>query len=278
VIDLHLHTTASDGACSPQELVGFLQAAGVHTFAVTDHDTMAAVPETTRLAVDVGLRVVAGIEITAVWEERDVHVLGYFVPAGAPHLDDFLRAQRADRLRRLHAMVARLGELGTPVDERPIVERAQQTSGRSIGRPDLACALVDAGHVTSVDEAFERFLGFGCPAYVSRRGATPAEVVRLLCDIGAASSLAHPGLTKVDDIIPDLARAGLTALEAYHGDHDADTRDRYLRVAAEHGLAVTGGSDYHGGSSHRHGVLGVAGVPAAEFERFCERAGRRVCR
>lgn len=275
MIDLHLHTTASDGACSPHELVTCLQAAGVHTFAVTDHDTMAAVPETTRLAADARLQVVAGIEITAVWAARDVHVLGYFVPAGAPRLDDFLRAQRADRVRRLHAMAARLAELGAPIDARPMVERAAQTPGRSIGRPDLARALVVAGHVTSVDEAFDRFLGFGRPAYLPRRGATPVDVVGLLTDIGAASSLAHPGLTNVDDIIPDLARAGLTALEAYHGDHDADVRDRYLRVAAEHGLAVTGGSDYHGGSSYRHGVLGVAGLPAAEFERFCERAGRK---
>jgi predicted metal-dependent phosphoesterase TrpH len=253
-----------------------VRGAGIQTLAVTDHDTIAAIADTRRLAGEAGLRFIDGIEISAVWQERDVHVLGYFVPPDHPALTEFLRAQRTDRVRRVHEMAARLADLGAPIDIGPILRRAQEATGRAVGRPDVARALLDAGHVISIADAFDRHLSRGCPAYVARCGATPADVVRLLAEIGAASSLAHPGLSRVDEIIPGLSAAGLTALEAYHGDHDEAAVSRYVRMAGELGLGLTGGSDYHGECSHRVASLGRAGPPADAFEAFCRRAGRNA--
>lgn len=270
MIDLHLHTTASDGSCPPGELVARVRAAGISVMAVTDHDTGAALAEIARLAPEAGILAVPGIEITAVWRGRDVHVLAYFIDPTTPALDAFLRRQRADRERRGRAIAARLDDLGLPVDIERIIGDARPAA---VSRPLIAAALVAAGHAGTVDEAFDRYLGEGGRAYVPRIGATPDEVVALVNAEGGAASLAHPGVTGVDEIIPRLTERGLAALEAYHPDHDAETVEVYLAMADRLGLAVTGGSDYHGTPDVAR-QLGDAALPLRDFERFCRRAGR----
>jgi hypothetical protein len=263
MIDLHLHTTASDGTDTPAALVGVCRDAGITTMAVTDHDTVAALAGSEAEAGRAGIRFVPGIEITAAWHGRDVHVLGYFLDPASPALRQFLDAQVADRIRRAREVGVRLAALGAPIDVEALI--AQQ-NGQPLLRPHIAAALVEAGHVENGVEAFERYVGEGKPAYVPRRGATPAEVVDVIRNAGGISSMAHPGITGTDDIIPALAAAGLDALEAYHTDHSADDTARYLALARRSGLAVTGGSDFHGHRSAHSNGLGSVQLPAADFE------------
>ena len=272
LIDLHLHTTASDGRSSPDLLVREVVAAGITTFAVADHDTVAAVPIVRQLAQDARLGLISGVEITAVHNGRDVHMLGYFFDAESPSLLQFLEDSRSDRLRRARLMCEKLAACGVPVSFDELLQQAGPTSGKSIARPLVAKALLRAGHVATVQEAFDRFLAEGGPAYVARTGASPAEVVRLIADAGGITSLAHPGPLGRDELIEPLVAAGLAALECYHSEHDEATTERYLALARTYDLAVTGGSDFHGAGDRRADAFGRVGLPQDCFDRFAERA------
>lgn len=273
-IDLHLHTTASDGRCTPRELVERAAQAGLTTLAVTDHDTTAAIDEAQQRAAERGIDAISGIEITALDEGRDLHVLGYFFDPRHEALDRFLATQRAARLARAHAIGDRLAALGMPIDLGPVVARASGDGRRSIGRPLIARAMVDAGHVADTHEAFDRWLGAGCPAFVPRSGAPPKVVIGIIHDAGGVASLAHPGKLRREPQIPPLAEAGLDAVEVFHPDHDAPLVERYLGVARDFGLLMTGGSDFHGDPAH--GLEpGSVTLPAREFERLRRAADAR---
>jgi 3',5'-nucleoside bisphosphate phosphatase len=247
--------------------------AGIRTFAVADHDTVAAVGEAGRLASDAGLECVPGIEITAVHDARDVHVLGYFIDERSTELLAFLEASRADRLRRARVMCDRLAELGAPIDFDELLARAGgPNSGKAIARPVVARALLEAGHVETVQEAFDRFLAEGQPAYCPRIGAAPSEVVEVIARAGGLASLAHPGPLGRDDLIEPLARAGLAAIECFHSEHDTETTERYLALARRLDLGVTGGSDFHGPGTRRAERLGRVGLPQSYFDAFRARA------
>jgi predicted metal-dependent phosphoesterase TrpH len=273
VIDLHLHTTASDGRSSPEQLVHEAREAGLTTIAVTDHDTTAAVSAVMAVAATLNIETVAGIEITAVHGGRDVHMLAYFLDPHAGELAAFLARQREDRRRRVVTMLESLERLGLSVDQTAIRERASGEAGRAIGRPMVAEALMRAGHVRSIAEAFDRFLAEGRPAYVPRRGAPPHQVLALVAGAGGLTSLAHPGKLRRDEIIPELVEAGLAAIEVHHPDHDPLDVNRYRRMAESYGLLVTGGSDYHGPGSGRTAGLGRVTLPREDFDRLADRAG-----
>ena len=277
MIDLHLHTTASDGALSPSELVSRARAAHLSIIAITDHDTTAGTCAAREAALAADLELIPGIEISAVAGGRDIHLLGYFIDPESPALAAFLETQRGERLRRLNAMGDRLAALGCSIDLAPILEIAQR--GRSVGRPQVADALVRDGHAGSRDEAFASFLEFGAPAFVPRCGASPEDVIRVVHEAGGVVSMAHPGVTKRDDLIPSMAAAGLDALEVRHSDHAEADETRYRALAAALGLAVTAGSDYHGDVGRRAAKLGTVVMPSADFEilwRAVER--RRIAR
>jgi hypothetical protein len=271
VIDLHLHTTASDGTETPAELVSTCRAAGLTTIGVADHDTVAGVAEADAAARAAGLGFVAGIEISSAWRERDIHILGYFIDEQSVELSAFLEAQREDRVRRARVVAALLRDLGAPIDMEALIARAKN---RPVTRPAIAAALVEAGHASTEQDAFDRFVGEGRPAYAARAGATPAAVVRAIRIAGGMSSMAHPGITKEDGLIPELVAAGLDALEVYHPDHEEADVARYRALALACGLALTGGSDYHGTRSHHDYGLGRVTLPADEFAELCRRAGR----
>jgi predicted metal-dependent phosphoesterase TrpH len=271
MIDLHMHTTASDGRCTPEELVQQARDKGIRTMAVTDHDTMASVARATAAARAVGMTCIPGIEITSVHGGKDVHVLAYFLPELSTELTDLLAEQRRNRTERAQLIAERLAAAGAPIDVDALMEAGQALGGKSLARPQIAQALIAAGHVSTVAEAFERYLAEDGPAYVPHRGASPAEVVTLIVRAGGLASLAHPGYTKKDDVIPGLVAAGLGAIEAYHSSHDGQTTARYLEVAGHHGLEVSGGSDYHGEGTRRSEFFGVTGLPAAHFERLVAR-------
>jgi 3',5'-nucleoside bisphosphate phosphatase len=273
LIDLHVHTTASDGALSPSDIVLQARAAGLSHFSITDHDTVAGLEAGGDAARTAGLTLIAGIEISSVADGRDVHVLGYFFDPGAACLHRFLGQQREERLRRVREMGARLAALGVPIDVAPILADADR--GKSVGRPQVATALQSAGHVATRDEAFRRFLESGAPAFVPRCGATPAEVIAIVHDAGGIASLAHPGLTRRDDLIPSLAGAGLDAIEVRHPDHDAATEARYRALAHELGVLVSGGSDFHGDTGYRVPKLGIVTLDSADYDRLREKARRQ---
>lgn len=274
MIDLHSHTTASDGRSTPRELVDRAIAVGITILAVTDHDTMAGLTEASAAAAAVGLDLVPGIEITSVCQGRDAHVLGYFLDPGFSSLQTLVAEQRRRRIERAREIGAALARLGAPIDVDALLASADGRSGRAIARPQIAQCLIAAGHVSSVAEAFERYLGESCPAYVPHTGATPAQVVELIVDGGGFASLAHPGTLKKDDVIPGLVEAGLGAIEAYHSSHDQAATVHYMEMARRLGIVVTGGSDYHGEGVRRAEFFGVVGLPERDYAVFLEKAGR----
>lgn len=273
MIDLHMHTTASDGRSTPEQLVKEILARGITTMAVTDHDTTAAWGEVSAAAVAAGVTCVPGIEITAVASGRDVHMLGYFFDHTHPELVRFLEQQRIDRRRRVHEIAELLARLGVPVNIESVTLTSGHLKGRAWGRPIVAAALVEAGHVSDFHEAFDRYLGEGRPAFIERNGISPAEVVALVARAGGIASMAHPGKTQKDHLIPDLVAEGLPAIEVYHPDHDLADTARYLQMAKTYGVLPTGGSDYHGPGSGRDDALGQVDLPAVDFARLAERGG-----
>ncbi len=267
-----MHTTASDGRCAPDDLVARVAAAGLTTFAVTDHDTVAALPDARRFAADRGLTLVPGIEITAVCDARDVHVLGYWCDETDSDLLAFLVEQRARRVARVERIARALAHAGAPIDIAPLLDDAAARPGAAVGRPGLARALVQAGHAASVQDAFDRLLAEGRPAYVQRRGVAPEEVFALVHRAGGLASLAHPGVTRRDDRLARWADGGADALEVFHSDQGPDDQARYLEAASQLGLAVSGGSDFHGddpaSSRSTRRALGGVTLPQAHFAQL----------
>jgi predicted metal-dependent phosphoesterase TrpH len=268
MIDLHMHTTASDGTSTPGDLAARVHRAGITIFSVTDHDTMAAVPAASAAAAREGLTCIRGIEITTVHDGHDLHMLGYFLDADSPVLIGLLERVRALRRERAVEISDRLANAGAPIDVDALLSTADPGSSRSLARPQIARALIAAGHVATVSEAFDRFLSEGCCAYVPHRGPSPAEGIAAIISAGGVASLAHPGTTNRDTIIPGLAENGLSAIEAHHSAHDAATVERYRALAQSLGLAVSGGSDFHGEGTRRSEFFGVVGLPASDYERL----------
>ena len=268
MIDLHTHTTASDGRCTPAELVARAAAAGVDVLAVTDHDTVAGCGPAAEACAAAEVEFVPGIEITAVVDGADVHVLGYFFDVQSTSLRTFLSEQRKRRVDRVHMMIERLAALGIALDADAILRPGLVDSTKAVGRPWIARALLAAGHVASTKEAFDRWLAHGRPAFVPRVGAAPDEVFARIHDAGGVASLAHPMLVGRDEWIPGFAGAGLDALEAYYAAHDGPATERYLALARRLGLAVSGGSDYHADESHGAVGPGSAALPRHEFDKL----------
>ena len=282
-----MHTTASDGRLTPAELVARAAAAGLTTISVTDHDTVAAIPEVTAAATAVGIRVVPGIELTAIDNGRDVHMLGYFFDPASPPLVELLVSQRGLRISRVREIAARLASLNMNVDVDWILLAAAARPGSSVGRPQIARELVRAGYVDSVQQAFDRWLANGRPAYVERTGPSPSTVVDTIHAAGGVASMAHPGVTRRDDLIEPLIRSGLDALEVYHSDHTPEDVIEYRGKAVRFNALITGGSDFHGeeppgidgkparpGRPHRS-TFGAVRLPANDFAALEERARLR---
>ena len=265
MIDLHTHTTASDGRLAPADLVARAADAGVTVLSVTDHDTTAAAAAVTAACRDAGIEFVPGIEVTAVVDGEDVHILGYFIDPDAATLGAFLAEQRRRRVDRVRQMVARLAELGVTLDADAILAPGVADNSKAAGRPWIARALVSAGVVANTREAFDRYLKRGQPAFVPRIGPLPAEVVAQIHAAGGLASLAHPGLFRRDDLIRSFAAAGLDALEAHHSKHTEEDTARYLGLADSYHLGVSGGSDFHGDPSHDVAGIGGTSLPPERF-------------
>ncbi len=270
--DLHVHSTASDGNLDPADLVSHATALGMTALAITDHDSVAAIPEALAVARDTDLTVIPGVELSASWEELDVHILGYFIDIDDASLLARLTELRQARLARARHMVERLRSAGLKVSIEDVLSLAE---GGSVGRSHVARALVEQGHAEDTSDAFRRLIGRGRPHYVPKPVAEPEMVVRTIVEAGGLPVLAHPGITGVDGLIPQLVSVGLRGIEAYHGEHTPEQCGYYASIAAEHGLLVTGGSDFHGEGAPGSG-MGEVQMPDSVLHDLFAQAGREL--
>ena len=260
--DLHVHSTASDGTVSPRDLVALALERELDVLAIADHDSVEGLPEAFDGAAGTPLTIVPAVELSAVSGSADVHILAYFVDPADPNLAAELTRLRDARHHRAVAMVEALSRAGYRVSLDDVLALSD---GGAVGRSHIARALVGSGAAESVSDAFRRLIGRGKPYYVPKDSSPPGDVVTTVRALGGVPVLAHPGVTAVDSLIPDLIGAGLLGIEAYHADHTAEQRQYYAEMAASLGLLVTGGSDYHGpGGPNPH--LGSVYVPPAAVE------------
>jgi predicted metal-dependent phosphoesterase TrpH len=268
-VDLHTHTRHSDGTTSPSENVALAAAAGLVGIALTDHDTIAGWAEAEAACVRHALRFVPGVELSTERGGASVHLLGYWVDPDHPPFAAECARLRTQRSRRADEVVAKLAALGAPVRRDRIGELA---GSAPIGRPHMAAALVEAGHVADVAAAFDTFLRDGGPAYVAKRALDPVAGVRLIRAAGGVAVLAHPAMSGDADLRPlavELAAAGLAGIEADHPGHDHEQRYAWRQLAAGLMLEVTGSSDFHG--ERKDLRIGQHTTPVRVLEALAER-------
>ncbi|MGI8854697.1 MAG: PHP domain-containing protein [Thermomicrobiales bacterium] len=255
-IELHCHSTASDGTYLPAQVVGMAAARGVRVLALTDHDTTDGIAEAAAEAVRHGMALIPGVELTCSVERGEVHLLGYFVSVSDTTFQAQLARFRHGRDTRGQAIVAKLNALGIPVQW----ERVKAKAGvGAVGRPHVARALSEVGAATSVDDAFNRYLGRGRPAHVERQRLTPVEAVQLVRAAGGVPVLAHPlSVLNLEVTLAEMVPAGLLGIEAYYGAYKPEERGALAEIAAFHHLISTVGSDFHGDV---HGGAVVGGTP-----------------
>lgn len=247
MLDLHLHSTASDGRLAPGDLVRHAHAHGVRVMALSDHDTTDGVAEAQRVGEQLGVRVIPAIELSTDLPGASIHVLGLFLEHEDDAFQTTIRGFRETRLTRAAEMVDALTRLGMPIT----LERVLEIAGEgSVGRPHVAEALLEAGYIQSIDEAFERFIGRGGPAYFEGFRLEPAEGVRLIHSVGGLASWAHPNELDGKDwreFLPAVVAAGIDGLEVYYSkDYGPDVPTQMLDACRTHGLVPTVGSDFHG--------------------------------
>ena len=268
VADLHTHTYHSDGTRSPREVVDVALAHGIEILAISDHDNLAAYFEIKPYADSVGVTLIPAIELSCAFEGVDVHILAYAFDANDERIEQRLRSFRETRHRRGFAIVEKLRQLGCTIDVQRVEELA---AGGALGRPHVARALVEAGYVSSVSEAFDLYLGTGKPACVEKERFQVAEAVALIRAAGGVTSVAHPSsYPDHQALIPQLLDLGVDAIEVLHPDVDALDRERYTNLARFRGRFTTGGSDDHGTVKTTE-TLGTIKVPESTIGPILDR-------
>lgn len=246
-IDLHTHTTASDGSMRPAELVLHARNAGLKAVAVTDHDTVEGLEEAAAEGSKVGIEVLPGVEISADYE-KETHILGYFPNGNYSGIVDVLKQLKKNRDERNPKIIDKLNELGMNIS---MDEVTGEAAGSVIGRPHIAAALLRKGYISSIQEAFEKYLAHGRPAYFKKDKLTPGESIGAINKAGGIPVLAHPismgyGIYRLEKLVAELQSYGLKGIECYYVDYDIEDRTNLLRIARMYDLLVTGGSDFHG--------------------------------
>lgn len=250
VVDLHLHTTCSDGQDTPEELVEAAVAGGYRVISITDHDTVEGVIRGIGAAAGTPLEVIPGIELSALDGDSDIHILGYFIDCHDPEFIRQIAFFKEKRRERAEEIVLTLNRLGLDIQIDTVLRIAH---GAPVGRPHIAEALVSEELVTTYDEAFARYIGTHAPAYVPKYRVSPAEAIGLIRKNGGIPVIAHPGVLNRDEIIGELIGYGLMGIEAVHPLHVPEKQAFYEKLARKHGLVVTGGSDWHGKERRRNG-------------------------
>ncbi len=264
-VDLHLHSTASDGTVPPELVPSAAHAAGIHVMALTDHDTIAGVSAATASGHEIGVRVIAGCEFSVAAWWGELHLLGYFLPLDDADLEAFLVRQRKDREGRITEILTRLANGGVHIKFDAVLAEAKTGS---LGRPHVARAMVNAGIVGSVSEAFDRFLADGKPGFVPRQLVDVTYVVDLVRRLGGVTSAAHLKDRGTRTNLTRLREIGVDAVEVQHPAHDARVSSRLHQDASDLGMLMTGGSDWHGAENPRRVTLGAVDVPYAWLQKI----------
>ena len=273
--DLHLHTFFSDGTFTPEELAGRASRLGFAAIALTDHDTVEGCERAAAACAALQMEFIPGTELTAEHQDTEVHILAYLVDIQNQRLLERIAEFQSVRQNRIHEMVAAFNRLGIPLRAESVFTLADC---KSPGRPHVARALVKEKLIGNLDEAFEKYLKKGRPAWVPKTKMSALEAVELIHRAGGLAVMAHPGLNRTDDIIPDLVAAGLDGIECFHTKHSTVMSERYLEIAEKHGLLVTGGSDCHG-FSKKQPLIGGVKLPYEHVEKLyaAKKAGGGKC-
>jgi predicted metal-dependent phosphoesterase TrpH len=248
MIDLHTHSTASDGKLSPSELIAYAAKVGIEVIALTDHDTLSGLQEARQEAERLGIEFIPGIEISAEYDPGSMHMLGYFVDPEDEDLMETLAWLRGGRDDRNRIILKKLADLGCPLEWDEVASLAE---GETMGRPHIANAMLARGYVATFNEAFDRYLGKGAAVYTDREKMTPERAIEKILQSRGLPVLAHPQTLSLSDedlsdLLARLASFGLSGVEAHYYSHSREETALYCALAEKHGLLVTGGSDFHG--------------------------------
>jgi hypothetical protein len=272
-IDLHMHTRHSDGTSTVADVIDMVRRRNLRAFAITDHDTLAGYFEASEMLDGQGPRLLCGVELSVDMGEgghRDIHILAYEVDPRHEGLRSALESFREQRNRRGRLMVEKLNDLGIDIS----YEQVQRLAGfAAVSRPHVAEAIVEMGHAATTNEAFQRWIGLGGPAYVPKRKFSPQEAIDLIHQAGGAAVLAHPMIDSAIDHLETLVAQGLDGIEVYHSAQKRSDTDRLLHLAEQYRLIVTGGSDFHS-TDGRYGLIGSQKVPVRLLEQLDKRVNQ----
>ncbi|MEI8032840.1 MAG: PHP domain-containing protein [Chlorobiaceae bacterium] len=266
--DLHIHTKCSDGIFSPEEIIEKAALNGLKAISITDHDSVSGIDKAKPLALERGVELVPGVEMSSTYKGYDIHVLGYFFDYQQSALKEYLDHCRHLRTERAERMVSKLAKMGVKIGIEQIIVKAQNGS---VGRPHIAQVLQDGGYVKSFSEAFSRYLGSHSPAYVKSIETHPAEVIRLINEASGLSFLAHPAQNVPDETLKQLITFGLDGIEIVHPSHDTYKQNYYREIANEYFLLFSGGSDYHGLKERDEDLFGKVTIPCEWVEKMKSR-------
>jgi 3',5'-nucleoside bisphosphate phosphatase len=267
-VDLHVHTTASDGVYSPSDVVRMAAEIGLKTIAISDHDTIGGIEEALAAAKTLPVEVIPAVELSCEVRDGEVHILGYFIDYHHPPLLDMLQALRDARFDRARKMVENLANLGLPLSWERVQDIAQ---GESVGRPHIARAMLEKDYISNTTEAFDLYIGRSRPAYVERYKLTPTDAIQLIRAAAGLPVFAHPDTDhSVFKELGALIEIGLVGLEAYYADFSEEQRAELAGIATKLGLVATGGSDFHGFAGPGEVFLGGVYVPEQAVERLKE--------
>jgi len=270
-IDLHLHTNFSDGDLSPEQVVSEAKNKGYSAISICDHDCVDGIERAIKAGLEHGVKVIPGVEITAELEEKEIHILGYFIDYKNEALKNAISAISKSRVKRIYGMIEKLKKFDININPEDVFKLSEIGS---IGRPHLATALVNGGFVKSTEEAFRKYLADKAPCYVSKFSTSPAEAIKIILNANGIPVLAHPKVLGKDEFIPEFVKAGLRGIEAYHTDHTRPTADHYESLAKANGLIVTGGSDYHG-AIKKNVTIGSFTIPQRFLDELEKEAGKK---
>jgi len=262
--DLHIHCNASDGILTPEEIVNLALQKGLSVISITDHDTTEGMERALDAAGGTGLEVIPGIELNADWDEAEVHILGYYLDYNFQPFRDALCEIRRARERRAKLMIANLAKMGVDLS----CEQVKRIAGEAtICRPHIARAMMEKGYVNSINDAFERYLSPGKPGYVPREKLHPFAAIAMIERAKGIPVLAHPALSKRDDLIPAFVKKGLLGIEVYYPLHKPEMVEKYMWFCRKYGLVMTGGTDFHGPGT-AYPSLGAVDVPKKSVENL----------
>lgn len=266
-IDLHVHTTASDGTLTGEEVIKMAIKLNLEGIAITDHDTTRGLDQAVAFGAKCCFPVIPGVELSTEHDNKEIHILGYLFDFQLPWVQDRLKHLQEARKTRILKMVDKLSGIGYDISRDEVLVAA---GSGSLGRPHVAYVLLKKGYISTVQEAFHKLIGRGCPAFIPRAKITPEDAVAFIKKAGGIPVMAHPGLARSDDLIEKLVKYGLMGLEVFHPDHEKTSEEKFMAIAQKYKLIVTGGSDFHGYKDGNHFSLGSRTVPVEILKRFRE--------